>query len=79
MALLAPPPPPLVTFADHNGRERLRFRLWQIGWTMATLIATAWCMTLGWIPAIVALMIAKHILVAILVIGIDRERAQVRK
>jgi hypothetical protein len=37
---------------------------------MATLLATAWCCTLGWIPGIIAVVTAKHVLVAILVMGL---------
>jgi hypothetical protein len=44
--------------------------------TMTTCGLTAWACTLGWIPAILALMTAKHVLVAILLmdLGVDRSR-----
>jgi hypothetical protein len=42
----------------------------QILATIITVLATAWLCTLGAIPAILALMVAKHILVAILVMGL---------
>jgi hypothetical protein len=67
MARIAPPRPPIVGLADDD-HLRLRFR--QIGLTAATIVATAWLCTLGWIPAILALVTAKHVLVAILVMGL---------
>lgn len=71
MSQLAPPRlPPPVALDEDDGLRRLRFRLWQVFVTSATIIATAWVCTLGWVPAIIALMIAKHILVAILVMGL---------
>jgi hypothetical protein len=71
MALLAPPPrPPLVATDDNDGLRRMHLRLTQITMTAITVFLTAWCCTLGAIPAIVALMIAKHVLVAILVMGL---------
>jgi hypothetical protein len=36
-----------------------------------TVAATAWCMTLGPIPAILACAVAKHVLVAVLVMDYD--------
>jgi hypothetical protein len=45
-------------------------RLTQMLATMVTLLVTAWACSLGAIPAIIALCIAKHILVAILVMGL---------
>jgi hypothetical protein len=45
-------------------------RLTQIVATVVTVLATTWFCTLGPIPAILALMVAKHILVAILVMGL---------
>jgi hypothetical protein len=38
--------------------------------TLATLLATAWLCSLGPIPAIIALVTAKHVLVAILIMGL---------
>jgi hypothetical protein len=38
--------------------------------TALTVVITAWFCTLGWIPAVLALMVAKHVLVAILVMGL---------
>jgi len=71
MALLVPPPrPPRVAQGDSDGLRRLHSRLWQITLTALTVFLTAWCCTLGIIPAIISLMIAKHILVAILVMGL---------
>lgn len=68
---LAPPRPPgsLVTYSD--GMNRVQFRLWQIMMTAITLLATGWFMTFGLWPAILALMIAKHILVVILLVGLE--------
>ncbi len=63
-------PPP-----DHTRTNpRFEFRLRQVQLTALTVMLTAWCFTLGPIPAIIAVLVAKHILVAILVAGIDRER-----
>lgn len=72
MSLLAPPPPPppRVTLADDERRDQIHFRLWQILMTLATVLITAWCCTLGVLPAIIALMIGKHVLVAILAMGL---------
>jgi hypothetical protein len=52
-------------------------RLTQVMASMVTVFATAWVCTLGIIPAIIALSIAKHVLVAILMmgLGVDAPRA----
>jgi hypothetical protein len=72
MAQMAPPQqPPLVAVDDGDGRSRLRFRLWQLWWTVLTILVTVWFMTLGPVPAILALVTAKHVLVALLIIGLD--------
>ncbi len=74
MALLAPPRPPLrVALADDDGLHRLHFRLWQVWMTMLTVLATVWFLTLGPIPGIIAVVVAKHVLVAILAVrlGVD--------
>jgi hypothetical protein len=51
----------------------MRLRLWQIKASAITVLVTAWCCTLGPIPAIVALMVAKDVLVAILLMGVGAE------
>lgn len=74
MAVLAPPrSPPQVAVADHDGLRRLHFRLWQLMVTAITVLLTGWCFTLGPILGIIAVMVAKHILVAVLVMGMDFE------
>jgi hypothetical protein len=72
MATIAPPDgPPVITLDDGDGLPRVQFRLQQILATALTVFVTGWFCTLGVIPAIVALMIAKHVLVAILVVGLE--------
>ena len=71
MSQLAPPELPRVALGDDDGRiDRLRLRLCQWFWTLVTVMLTAWVMTLGTIPAIIAAVTAKHVLVAIFVMGI---------
>lgn len=71
MSQLAPPPPPVrVTLGDDDGIRRVRFRLWTVSMTMLTVLVTAWLCTLGWVAAVLALVLAKHVLVAILVMGL---------
>ncbi len=71
MAALAPPPaPPRVVPGDNDDKKRFRMRLTQVMASMATLLGTAWVCSLGAIPAIIALAIAKHVLVAIFIMGI---------
>jgi hypothetical protein len=72
MIQMAPPqPPPRVAIGDDDGLNRLHFRLWQIMVTAVTLLLTGWSFTLGPVPGIIAIMVAKHILVAVLVVGMD--------
>jgi len=74
MAELAPPPAPPrvdVALSDNDGERRFRQRLFQILASVVTILITGWICTFGPIPAIIALMVAKHILVAILVWGLD--------
>jgi FtsH-binding integral membrane protein len=77
MALIAPPPsPPVVALSDRDGFGRVRFRLRLWGLTALTILVTAWFCTLGALPAILALMVAKHILVAILIVGLENPMRQ---
>lgn len=71
---IAPPPPPVAVGLDEpGGSDRLRLRLQQLSLTTITVLITTWCMTLGTVAAILALVVAKHILVAILVMGLDAD------
>jgi hypothetical protein len=45
--------------------------MFQVLASVVTVLVTAWICTYGAIPAILALMVAKHILVAILVWGLN--------
>ncbi len=77
MMKMAPPEcPPRVALGDDDGLSRVHFRLWQLLLTAVTVLVTAWFCTLGWIPAILALMVAKHVLVAILVMGLGVDAKQ---
>jgi hypothetical protein len=70
MSQLAPPPaPPRVGLGDDDRHRRLRMRLTQLMATTVTVLTTAWVCTFGAIPAIIALMIAKHVLVAVAMMG----------
>jgi hypothetical protein len=71
MSQLAPPPaPPTVALGDDDRLKRVNFRLWQLVMTALTILITGWFCTFGPIPAILSLMVAKHVLVAILVMGL---------
>jgi hypothetical protein len=71
MSLIVPPTvPPSVTLADDGGLQRLRFRIYLVWLTIVTVLLTAWLITLGPVFAILALVVAKHVLVAILVMGL---------
>jgi hypothetical protein len=70
MSILAPPPaPPRIATDDDDRTKKLQMRLAQMMATMVTLLFTAWICSFGAIPAIIALCTAKHVLVAILLMG----------
>jgi hypothetical protein len=76
MASLAPPPaPPRVALGD-EGNKKLRMRLVQVMVTLVTLLVTVWLCTLGMVPGIIGVMVAKHILVAVLVMGLGVDAPQ---
>jgi hypothetical protein len=54
-------------------------RVTQVVATLVTVLLTAWCCTLGAIPAIIALSVAKHVLVAVLVMGLGVDAPRVGK
>lgn len=71
MAHLAPPPaPPRIATTDHDGLRRFRMRMLQVMATMATLGVACWLCTLGALPGVIAVVAAKHVLVAILMMGL---------
>jgi len=72
MVDLSTPPrlPMTVALADDGGLRRVHFRIWQWTMSLVTILATAWFFTLGVIPGIIAVVVAKHVLVAILVAGL---------
>ena len=74
MIRMVPPPHPPATALDDRPGGNLHFRMKQIIWTAVTVFLTAWFCTMGPIPAILALCVAKHVLVAILLMGIDVNR-----
>ena len=77
MPLLASPPqPPLHVAAADDPRRRFWFRHWLFAWTVLTILVTGWMCSLGPVPGILALVVAKHILVALLVmgLGVDQRR-----
>jgi hypothetical protein len=51
----------------------MKFRTWQLTLTFLTVLITTWFITLGPIPGIVAVVTAKHVLVAIFLMGMDVE------
>ena len=81
MALIAPPPaPPAIGAADDGRLRRFHRRLTLVMAASATVLATGWTCTLGVVPAIIALCVAKHVLVAILMmgLGVDARRGGLR-
>jgi hypothetical protein len=79
MPYVAVPPakPPRVALYDgHDFSFRVfkRLHLWTL--TAITVVLTGWLCTFGVVPAILALVVAKHVLVAILVMGLGVDSTQ---
>ena len=71
-ATLPPKPPPvnLATTGDRAPSPRLRFRLWQVVVCSLTLFVTGWCFTIHAAVGITASFLAKHVIVAVLAMGL---------
>jgi len=71
------PPRPYLYFSTARdcGVRELQARLWTLWLTVVSILATAWLCTLGWLPAIIALVVEKHVLVAILIMHLDAPRS----
>jgi hypothetical protein len=82
MIALPPNLPPRIASMDEFPRlRRVRFRLWQIGLSGVTVLVAGWCFTLSPMVGVVATLVAKHVLVAVIAAGLDfpddeRERVQ---
>jgi hypothetical protein len=59
-----------VALDDNDERQRFSLRLWQTTVLLVTVLVTGWFCTLGAVPAVLALMVAKHVLVAVLAMGL---------
>ena len=69
-----PPQPPRLDFTGSDDLSRMRLRLWQITMTAMTILISGWFCMMGPIHAIITLFITKHVLVAIVVVGAERDR-----
>jgi hypothetical protein len=73
---LAPPPrTPHVALRDRP-RDHFGRPLRLISYCAVTVFLTAWFCTMGPIPAVLAIVVAKHVLVALLVMGLGVDRAR---
>ncbi len=59
-------------FQSH--RSGLHARLWMLWATLVSILVTVWLCTLGPLPAILAVVVEKHVLVAILIMRLDVEK-----
>ena len=75
MPTVVPPQSPFAR-SPGGGRPSLHLRLWMLGVTTASILATAWLCTLGPLPAILALVVEKHVLVALLIMRLDADKAE---
>jgi hypothetical protein len=77
MIEMAPPPlPPRVALEDRDGFQPLQLRLWLVWLTVLTVLATAWVSSFGPIPAVLAIVTAKHVLVAILAMWLEVDKGR---
>jgi hypothetical protein len=72
MSRIGPPrPSPQVNLDDDAPLRRVHFRLWQISLAAVVVAVTCWSYTLHFALGLSATFLAKHILVAILAVGLD--------
>ena len=64
-------PPRTATLDELPPLRRVHFRLWQISLSGVTILITGWCYTYGPFLGIIATLVAKHVLVAIMAAGLD--------
>jgi hypothetical protein len=76
MFATAPPTLPPPVSLDNAPHGHLRSRLRLIGYSAITVFLTTWFCTMGPIPAVLSLVVAKHVLVAILVMGLGVDRTR---
>jgi hypothetical protein len=69
MPLISPPQRPLCVAIEDDDRSRCWFRHWLLVRTDLMILARAWFISLGPVPGILALAVAKNILVALLAVG----------
>lgn len=81
MSQLTPPrlPPAVSTCRDDDPLRRVHFRLWQISLAAVTVLVTGWFWSLGPAAGLTASFLAKHVLVAILTVGLDLPEPEPKK
>jgi hypothetical protein len=57
---------------DDDSRQRLQFRLWQMWVATITILVSVYLSTYGMLMAVLAWVVAKHILVALYMMGLHR-------
>ncbi len=73
MSQLSPPMPPRLATTADDGQQRLQFRLYQLMVSTLTILAAVWVTTYGRpFLTILAWVVAKHVLVAVLMMGLHR-------
>jgi hypothetical protein len=71
-------PPRPTGLGEDDGLGKMKLRTWQLTLTLLTVLITTWFITLGPIPGIVAVVTAKHVLVAILLMGLGVDAPTLR-
>lgn len=76
--IMLPPKPPPVATGDRPPSRRLQFRLWQVVVCALTLFVTGWCFTVHAAIGLTASFLAKHVIVAVLAmgLGLDDDRTK---